>query len=64
MRAHILFVVPLSLLAATAAAAQPDLTARVDSAFAAYDAQSPGCAIGVAQNGRTLLSRAYGMADL
>jgi CubicO group peptidase (beta-lactamase class C family) len=32
--------------------------------FAAYDAQSPGCAIGVAQNGRTLLSRAYGMADL
>ncbi|HEX2210786.1 MAG TPA: serine hydrolase domain-containing protein, partial [Longimicrobium sp.] len=64
MRARILFVVPLSLLAATAAAAQPDLAPRVDSMFARYDAQSPGCAIGVAQNGRTLLSRAYGMADL
>ena len=64
MRAPILFVVPLSLLAATASAAQPDLAPRVDSMFARYDAQSPGCAIGVAQNGRTLLSRAYGMADL
>lgn len=64
MRAHILFVVPLSLLAATAAAAQADLAARVDSMFAGYNAQSPGCALGVAQNGRTLLSRAYGMADL
>ena len=64
MRTRTLFVVPLSLLAATTAAAQPEVTARVDSAFAAYDARSPGCAIGVAQNGRTLLSRAYGMADL
>jgi CubicO group peptidase (beta-lactamase class C family) len=64
MRARTLFVVPLSLLTATAAAAQPDLTVRVDSMFASYNARSPGCALGVAQNGRTLLSRAYGMADL
>jgi CubicO group peptidase (beta-lactamase class C family) len=64
MRIRTLFIVPLALAAATAAAAQPDLTARVDSMFSTWNAQSPGCAIGVAQNGRTLLSRAYGMAEL
>jgi CubicO group peptidase (beta-lactamase class C family) len=37
----------------------------VDSLFAAWNnPQSAGCAVGVARNGRTLLSRAYGSANL
>ncbi|HEY0035925.1 MAG TPA: serine hydrolase domain-containing protein [Longimicrobium sp.] len=39
--------------------------ARVDSLFARYAASNaPGCAVGVAENGRTVLARAYGMANL
>ena len=39
--------------------------ARVDSLFARYAApNAPGCAVGVAENGRTVLARAYGMANL
>ncbi|MGH7522111.1 MAG: serine hydrolase domain-containing protein [Gemmatimonadales bacterium] len=48
-----------------AAAQQPALEARMDTLFRQYaSAQSPGCVAGVAQNGRVLLERAYGMADL
>ena len=58
-------VLPLLALAAAPAAAQPDFTARVDSMFSPWNMpESPGCAIGVAQNGRTLLERAYGEANL
>ncbi len=40
-------------------------TARVDSIFARWSSPtSPGCAVGVARQGRPVLSRAYGMADL
>ena len=64
MRIRHLLLIPPALLAAPAAA-QPDPAARVDSLFAAWNnPQSPGCAVGVAQNGRTLLSRAYGSANL
>ena len=46
-------------------AAQSTLEARVDEVFRQYaSSDAPGCAIGVAQNGRVLLERAYGMADL
>ncbi|MBW3656297.1 MAG: beta-lactamase family protein [Gemmatimonadetes bacterium] len=39
--------------------------ARVDSLFARFAAPDvPGCAVGVAENGRTVLARAYGMANL
>jgi CubicO group peptidase (beta-lactamase class C family) len=45
--------------------AQADPAARVDSIFAAWSvAGAPGCAVGVAQNGRPVLRRAYGLADL
>jgi CubicO group peptidase (beta-lactamase class C family) len=46
-------------------AAQSALEARVDEVFRQYaSSDAPGCTIGVAQNGRVLLERAYGMADL
>lgn len=42
-----------------------DPTARVDSIFARFSSpESPGCAVAVGQMGRTVLSRAYGMANL
>lgn len=42
-----------------------DPAARVDAVFAEWNATTlPGCAVGVARAGRTLLERAYGMADL
>ena len=75
MRIRHLLLIPLALFAAPAAAAlallaapapaQSDPVARVDSIFAAFNSpQSAGCAVGVAQNGRTVLSRAYGSANL
>jgi len=64
MRTRYLVLAPLALFAAPAAA-QPDPAVRVDSLFAAWNkAESPGCAVGVSQNGRTVLSRAYGSANL
>ena len=46
-------------------AAQTPLEGRVDSVFRQYDStRTPGCAVAVAQQGRVLLERAYGMADL
>jgi CubicO group peptidase (beta-lactamase class C family) len=49
----------------TPLAAQSSLEARVDEVFRQYaSSETPGCTVGVAQNGRVLLERAYGMADL
>jgi CubicO group peptidase (beta-lactamase class C family) len=38
--------------------------ASIDKLFARFQDQSPGCAIGVSQDGKVLVSKAYGMADL
>jgi CubicO group peptidase (beta-lactamase class C family) len=38
--------------------------ARVDAVFARWTSNTPGCAVGVGVGGRTVLERAYGMADL
>lgn len=43
----------------------PDRVAAVDRLFQRWEnTESPGCTVGVARNGVTLLERAYGMADL
>jgi CubicO group peptidase (beta-lactamase class C family) len=48
-----------------AAFAQRASTAQVDKIFAEWDKpDSPGCAVGVIQNGRFLYQRGYGMANL
>jgi CubicO group peptidase (beta-lactamase class C family) len=55
----------LFLLPGFAVAQTPDLAAKVDEIFAEWRSlESPGCTVAVAEKGRTLLSRAYGMADL
>ena len=60
----LLAVLPtLAALSAPAAAQAP--ADRVDSAFARLSGPAtPGCAVGVARDGRPVLQRAYGMADL
>jgi CubicO group peptidase (beta-lactamase class C family) len=58
--------IALSLvLAAPLAAQQLDVGVIADSVFARWNStHSPGCAVGVGRDGKTLLSRGYGMANL
>jgi CubicO group peptidase (beta-lactamase class C family) len=42
----------------------PAFGTRVDSVFSRWNRDTPGCAVGVARNGATLLTRGYGMANL
>lgn len=47
------------------AADDPDLAVKVDSIFEPWNSSTtPGCVVGVVQDGQTVLSRAYGAADL
>jgi CubicO group peptidase (beta-lactamase class C family) len=50
------------LLAAQAAVAVPE--ANVDAVFARWTNETPGCAVGVSRDGKPVLRKAYGMADL
>jgi len=55
----------LALAAIGGARAAPSLPdASVDAQFSAWSGETPGCAVGVAEQGRIVLERAYGMADL
>lgn len=47
-----------------ASVVQSERPQAVDTAFAAWTRTTPGCAVGVSQNGRSVLEKAYGMADL
>ena len=38
--------------------------AKVDALFSKWTLKTPGCAVGVAENGKAVLEKAYGMADL
>lgn len=58
-------ILAMPALWAQQAAAPPDASTKVDRIFARYHkTDSPGCAVGAAINGNTVLSAAYGMADL
>lgn len=57
-----LVALPFAIAAQTRAA---DSAAAVDAVFAGWTSMStPGCAVGVARDGRVILTRAYGMANL
>jgi CubicO group peptidase (beta-lactamase class C family) len=71
LRSYSLVVPALVLALATpptrahARQAPPDAARRVDHIFEQWSSvSSPGCAVGVAKDGVTVLERAYGMADL
>ena len=56
---------PAVMPAALAAQEATDAAARLDSVFARWDSpESPGCAVAIGREGRTIMARAYGMADL
>lgn len=42
----------------------PSTTAAIDTVFARWTTATPGCAVGVAVGGKTVLTKAYGLADL
>jgi CubicO group peptidase (beta-lactamase class C family) len=46
------------------ASQRQDTIARVDSIFSRFTTTTPGCAVGVSRHGRTVLAKAYGMANL
>lgn len=54
---------PLFQMFAAQRAAAP-LEGQVDQIFARWTTATPGCAIGVGVSGKTVLEKAYGMADL
>jgi CubicO group peptidase (beta-lactamase class C family) len=59
----------LALAVATAAVSLHGQTATVpitavDKVFAAWTSATPGCAVGVSAGGKTVLAKAYGMANL
>src|SRR6266545_372080 len=63
----VLTFLALACLAPSARPADPtagDATARVEAIFASYTADTPGCAVGVSKDGKEVLARAYGSADL
>ena len=66
MRVRLFAIAALVVVAPLPARAQPvaDAGSRVDRIFARYTKETPGCAVGVAQDGRETFARAYGMADL
>lgn len=49
---------------ASAAAQTPAFTRQVDSVFRRWTSTTPGCVVGVARDGKTLLTEGYGMANL
>lgn len=57
--------VAVEVTAQVAAPADPATQiAAVDRVFQAWTERTPGCAVGVSEQGRPVLERAYGMADL
>src|SRR5690606_11686649 len=52
------------LLASTTLAQAPDLSAAVDKIFAWSKPNEPGCAVAALQDGKLVINRTYGSADL
>jgi len=53
-----------ALVPGLAFAATADQTKLVESWFSNFNKTTPGCAVGVEQGGKNILTKAYGMADL
>src|SRR5438093_11873479 len=58
-------LIALIALCAAPCLAQDDIASKVDAIFANQtSAATPGCAVGIARGGKTILERGYGMANL
>lgn len=53
-----------ALLPCLALAATPQQTKAIDGWLSQFGKTTPGCAVGIEQDGKRILTRAYGMADL
>jgi CubicO group peptidase (beta-lactamase class C family) len=51
-------------LAGLVAQSVPSRDAQIDAVFARWTPSTPGCAIGVSKDGKPIVQKAYGMADL
>jgi len=58
--AFALALAPIALAGQAASSAE----SRVDAIFAKWTSETPGCAVGVATHGKSVLAKGYGMADL
>lgn len=67
MKKILWLVVPICLLATSSVhavhAQAPDL-AKVDAVFSRWMTGTPGCSVGASMNGKVVVNKAYGMADL
>jgi CubicO group peptidase (beta-lactamase class C family) len=64
-RAFVLLLVLAVWPAILPAQQPPDAAARLDRIFERWNSKdTPGCAVAIARDGKIILSRAYGMADL
>jgi len=59
-----LFIAIAILIGAGAVLPAASPEAQVDSIFSKWTSSTPGCAVGVASEGKPILAKAYGMADL
>lgn len=69
MKRHVFFLAAVATaltcsLGFTQAAVQQSPAAAVDAVFAPWHTASPGCAVGVGVDGKVVLERGYGMANL
>ncbi len=63
----LLILLSVTMAPATASAQEglSEIIPRIDSVFAPWDqTRSPGCALGIVQEGKLVLTRGYGMANL
>ena len=63
-RARVLAIAAAAAPAALAAQTPSNLGPRIDAIFARFDDTSPGCAVGLARDGRPLYTHGYGLANL
>jgi CubicO group peptidase (beta-lactamase class C family) len=61
---RLISLVVAALLVGAPAYAQEDKTSEVEKIFSFAKPDTPGCAVGVSRNGKVVVNRAYGLADV
>ena len=54
----------LAVLPVALGGQSPNVESKVDAVFSKWTSSTPGCAVGVATDGKPVLAKGYGMADL
>jgi len=63
LKSYLMRALILCLLTFNLSFAQ-ELDSKIDAIFERFNSKTPGCAVGIAQDGKVLFAKAYGMADL